>query len=84
MILATASAIIILAGYAWRIYHTSADQYAGPFINNNVPFSLYTNVILPDLGINIINGLLHVDLFFFRYLKGYFSTGDDGFYSIHT
>ncbi len=41
-------------------------------------------LILPDLGIDIVNGLSHVHLFFFGYLKWYSFTGDDCFYSVHT
>ena len=41
-------------------------------------------LILPDPGIDIVNGFSHVHLFFFGYLQRYCSTGDDCFYSVHT
>ena len=54
MILVTATAVIILTGYLWHLYHTAASQYASPFINNNVPFSLFKNVILPDVSMGLV------------------------------
>ncbi len=54
LISVTAFAAIILAGYLWRMHNTSADQYAGPFINNNVPFGLFKNVIFPDIEMGLV------------------------------
>ena len=54
IILVTATAIIALAGYLWDVFHTSANDYAAPFINSRTPFNLFKNVLLPDIG----NGLL--------------------------
>ena len=54
IILVTATAIIALAGYLWDVFHTSANEYAAHFINSHTPFSLFKNVLLPDIG----NGLL--------------------------
>jgi hypothetical protein len=52
--LITASALIILAGYLWGISKNSSDGYEAPFINNHVSFSLFKNVMLPDLSLGII------------------------------
>jgi two-component system, LytTR family, sensor kinase len=54
IILVTANAVIILAGYLWQVYHTTASQYASPFTNNHVPFSLFKNVLLPDISIGLV------------------------------
>jgi two-component system LytT family sensor kinase len=51
VVIATAK---IFAGYLWRMYHVSTDAYASPFINNNVPFSLFKNVILPDVATGLV------------------------------
>jgi hypothetical protein len=47
-------AAIAIGGYLWEIHNTTPDQYAGPFINNHVPFSLYRNVLLPDIGMGLL------------------------------
>jgi hypothetical protein len=60
MILITASAAITLAGYLWRIYNTSAAAYASPFINNDVPFNLYRNVLFPDISIGLFIYLFYL------------------------
>ena len=60
MILITASAAIILAGYLWRIFHTSAAAYASPFVNNDVPFNLYRNVLFPDISIGLFSYLAYL------------------------
>jgi hypothetical protein len=41
-------------------------------------------LILSDAAIDIVDGLFHIHLFLCGYLEWYFSTCDDGFYSIHT
>jgi len=50
MILATVTAIMLAAGYAWNIYKTPVANFATPFIYNHVPFNLYKNVVLPAMG----------------------------------
>lgn len=54
MIFATMIAAIAIGGYLWEIHNTTTDQYAGPFINNHVPFSLYRNVLLPHIGMGLL------------------------------
>ncbi len=54
MILAITTSVIVFAGYLWRMYHVSIDVYATPFINNNVSFSLFKNVILPDVAMGLV------------------------------
>ena len=41
-------------------------------------------LVLMDAIVDIIDGLTYIDLFLFGNFERYFSTGDDGFYSIHT
>lgn len=60
MILVTATAVITLAGYLWQVYHTSTNQYASPFVNNNVPFSLFKNVLLPDVSVGLVIYLFYL------------------------
>jgi hypothetical protein len=47
-------AAIKLGGYLWGIHNTTPDQYAGAFINNHVPFNLYKNILLPDIGMGLL------------------------------
>jgi two-component system LytT family sensor kinase len=54
MIFVTMIAAISLGGYLSGIHNTTADQYSGPFINNHVPFSLFRNVLLPDIGMGVL------------------------------
>ncbi|MEP6467648.1 MAG: histidine kinase [Parafilimonas sp.] len=65
IILLTANAVIILVGYLWNIYYSSTGLYANVFIQNNVPFSLFKNVILPDisLGLTIYLCYLWINLY---------------------
>ncbi len=52
--LVTVIFIILGCSYFRDLYNTDAAQYAGPFINNHVPFNLYRNVVLPDAGMGIL------------------------------
>jgi hypothetical protein len=54
MIFVTMLAAITLGGYLWNVHNTTIDQYAGPFINNHVPFNLYRNVLLPEIGLALL------------------------------
>jgi hypothetical protein len=54
IIFATMIAAIKLGGYLWGIHNTTPDQYAGAFINNHVPFNLYKNILLPDIGMGLL------------------------------
>jgi two-component system LytT family sensor kinase len=65
MIFVTMLAAILLGGYLWDIHKTTPDQYAGLFINNHVPFNLYRNVLLPDIGMGLLIYLtyLFINLF---------------------
>jgi two-component system, LytTR family, sensor kinase len=54
MILTITAAVIVFAGYLWTIYHASIDIYATPFIDNNVSFDLFKNVILPDVAMGLV------------------------------
>ncbi len=65
MILVTAIGSIILAGYLWQLYHSDVSHYADPFRNNNVPFSLFKNVILPDVGMGLIIYLSYLWIHFY-------------------
>jgi uncharacterized membrane protein len=60
MILAIIAAVIVFAGYLWRMYHVSIDMYASPFINNNVSFGLFKNVILPDVTTGVATFLSYL------------------------
>jgi two-component system, LytTR family, sensor kinase len=65
IIFVTMFAAITLGGYLWNVHNTTPDQYAGPFINNHVPFNLYRNVLLPDIGLALLAYLafLFINLF---------------------
>ena len=54
LILVTATAAMMAAGYLWDIYKTPAAGFAGAFVNNNVSFNLYKNVVLPDVGMGTL------------------------------
>jgi len=58
MILVTTVAVAKLTIYLWSIYKLPAIEinmrYAGPFNDMHVPFNLYRNVILPDIGLGIL------------------------------
>jgi hypothetical protein len=54
MIFVSMLAAIMLGGYLWRMYNTALQQYARPFINNHVPFNLFRNVLLPDIGLGLL------------------------------
>lgn len=54
VIFVTIISAIILAGYLWAMHQVSPAQFAGPFINNHVPFNFYRNVLLPDIGVGIL------------------------------
>jgi two-component system, LytTR family, sensor kinase len=45
---------IILAAYLLNMHQASPAQFAGPFINNHVPFNFYRNVLLPDIGTGVL------------------------------
>ncbi|MES1219753.1 MAG: hypothetical protein ABUT20_29905, partial [Bacteroidota bacterium] len=70
MIFATMFAAILLAGYLWDLHNTTVDQYAAPFINNHVPFNLYRNLVIPQIGAGVLIYLayLFVNLFTIRRL----------------
>ena len=65
MIFVTMLAAIALCGYLWNVHNTTTDQFAGPFVNNHVPFNLYRNVLLPDIGLVLLTYLafLFINLF---------------------
>lgn len=48
--------LFIIPGVAYLrdLYNTDRSQYASPFINNNVPFNLYKNVVLPDVSMGVL------------------------------
>ncbi len=50
------SIVFVIVGIAYfrDLYITDPSQYAGPFINNHVPFNLFRNVVLPDAGMGIL------------------------------
>ncbi len=54
MILVTASAVMLAAGYLWNIHTTPITNFSKVFSDNNVPFELYTNVVLPTVGMGIL------------------------------
>jgi two-component system, LytTR family, sensor kinase len=54
MILATATAIMLAAGYAWNIYKTPTVNFDRPFVYNHVPFNLYKNVVVPAMGTSLL------------------------------
>jgi two-component system LytT family sensor kinase len=65
LIFVTMLTAIAFAGYLWNVHNTTADQFAGPFVNNHVPFNLYRNVLLPDIGLVLLTYLafLFINLF---------------------
>jgi len=65
MIFVTMVAAISLGGYVWGVYNTTADQYAAPFISNHVPFNLFRNVLLPDIGMCFLIYISYLILNFF-------------------
>lgn len=54
MIFVTMLAAIMVGAYWWDMHNTAPWQYAGAFINNNVPFNLYRNMVLPDVGMGLL------------------------------
>ena len=52
MILVTAIAALSLAGRLWYIFNNQ-NQLESSFISTNTPFSLYKNVLLPDIGVGL-------------------------------
>lgn len=54
MTLLTTVFAILGISYFRDLYNTDASQYAGAFINNHVPFNLYRNVVLPDVGMIVL------------------------------
>ena len=70
IIFVTMLAAITLGGYLWNIHNTTIDQYAGPFINNHVPFNLYRNVLLPEIGLALLAYLafLYINLYVLPHL----------------
>lgn len=54
MILVTASAVMLAAGYLWNIHTTPITNFSKVFSDNNVPFELYTNVVFPTVGMGIL------------------------------
>ncbi len=60
MILVSASAAILSTSYLWHLHGTDGNKYAGAFIDNNVSFSLFKNLILPDVGIGLLIYLLYL------------------------
>ena len=54
MVLVSTIAAILFISYVWRIHSTPPEQFSIPFKNNQVPFNLYKNVVLPDLGMGFL------------------------------
>src|SRR5665213_710787 len=52
MILVTAIAVVSLAGRLWYIFNNQ-NQLESSFLNSNTPFSLYKNVLLPDISVGL-------------------------------
>lgn len=69
MTLVTVIIVTQLSHYLWTLYYLSDDtikmRYAGPFFDMHVPFNLYRNVILPDLGIALLIYLTYLWQFFY-------------------
>lgn len=63
-IIVTISGILFLGIYLWRLFIQSAAQielgYGAPFKLNQVPFSLFRNVLLPDLGLALLSYLAYL------------------------
>jgi two-component system LytT family sensor kinase len=68
MTLATTIFVILGIGYFRDLVNIDASQYSGAFVNNHVPFNLYRNVVLPDIGIGILiySAYLLMNLFMLR------------------
>ncbi|HLY71600.1 MAG TPA: histidine kinase [Puia sp.] len=62
IILVNILAVILLIGFLREIHNTPASTFAAPFINNNVRFDLYDNLIFPDLGMGILIYLVYMYL----------------------
>ena len=59
MILVTAIAVVSLAGRLWYIFNNQ-NQLERSFLNSNTPFSLYKNVLLPDISVGLSVYLAYV------------------------
>jgi two-component system, LytTR family, sensor kinase len=60
MILVNIVAAVLLIHYLEQIHSTDIAQYAQPYINNQVSFDLYRNVVFPDLGMGILIYLVYM------------------------
>jgi len=54
MILVSIITATLLIAYLFQIHNTSPAQYASPFTNNNAPFNLYKNVIIPQVSAGLV------------------------------
>jgi hypothetical protein len=63
-ILVTIVVAVLMGSYFWRIFRLSPDDiktvFAAPFIYHHVPFNLYRNVILPDIGMGLLAYLCYL------------------------
>ncbi|HLX92504.1 MAG TPA: histidine kinase [Puia sp.] len=54
IVLVSAISALILADYLWGIHTTDISIMAKPFADNNVPFSLYRNLLIPQIGSGLL------------------------------
>lgn len=63
-ILISILAIILLVSYLWKLHAGALNQLEITFVNNQFPFNLYRNVLIPDLG---LGALAYFSYLYFNY-----------------
>lgn len=54
MVLVTMLAIILLAGYFWKVYNGDLLSPENPLTTHHVPFNFYRNSLFPDVGFGFL------------------------------
>jgi two-component system, LytTR family, sensor kinase len=65
LVFVTLFAAIMFGSYLWKIYSATTLQFELPFIQNKVPFNLFRNVILPDIGMGLLIYLAYLFINYF-------------------
>ena len=65
LILVTMLAVILLVRFGWVMHHTPSQVWATPFNEHQVPFNIYRNVLLPEIGMGLLIYLTYLFLHFF-------------------
>lgn len=64
LVLATMMAVILLVSYL-TVHRIPVAVLAAPFVKNHVPFNIYRNVLLPDIGLGVLVYGVYLFLHFF-------------------